>query len=150
MAHELITSRKLVFRYLGNDVRSGTVVDHFRLSPNVRVCRRLMIPRDRRDSFRSLLAAANHRSLTIGTDLDVITRPQLVFGLAVATLADGLHHHFIELRLQGSQFDSILWPLRTSNARYDRVEIKFEHGAVIAVTLARHTKHALRFVIVSH
>src|SRR5215212_2007935 len=100
MAHELIPRRKLVFRNLGYDVRSGTVVDHFRFGPDVGVCRRLMPSGADGNTFRSLLTATRHHSLAIRADLDVITRPKLVFGLAVTTLSNRLHHHLGKLRLQ--------------------------------------------------
>src|SRR5215213_2618831 len=119
MADKLITGRKLVFRNLSDDIRSRTVVDHFRLGPHACVCRRLVPPGRHRNTFRSLLTAARHGSLTVGADLDVITRPEVVFSLAVATLARRLHHHLIKLRLQCRQIDSILGSLWTSDTRHD-------------------------------
>src|SRR6185503_6363046 len=110
VAHEFITDRELVFRNLCDDVRSGTVIDHFRFRPDVRVCSRLVVAGNSRDGFGSLLTTSRYGALTVGANLYVIARPKVVLCLAIAALAGWLHYQFVELGFERGQFDTILRP----------------------------------------
>src|SRR6185369_16557734 len=92
MSHQLIARRKLIFGNLSDNVGSGTVVDHFRLSPDVRVGRSLMIHSNLGNTLGTLFAAARYAPLLVGADLDVKTGPEIVFRFAVTTFVDRFHH----------------------------------------------------------
>ncbi len=100
MADKFIPRGKLVFGNLGNDVRRWTVIDHFCFRPDACVCRCLMVAINLRNCFRSLLTAACHNTLSIGADLYVITRPEIIFGFTITAFVDWFHHQLVELRLQ--------------------------------------------------
>src|SRR5262245_59658747 len=116
MAQELIAARKLVLRYFVDAVWSRTVVDHFGLSPDVRVDWRYMITSHGRNALGSLLTAADSFAPPVSADLHVITRPEVRFRFAVTTLAHRLNHQLVELRFEGRQLDSILRSFWTSYA----------------------------------
>src|SRR4029078_8087282 len=137
MPNEFIASGKLVFGNVGNNVRRGTGVDHFRFRPGIVFAFCLMIPGNSGNGFRSLLTAARHRALSIGADLHVITRPEIVFSFTVTTFIDRFHHQLVELRIQRAHCDPILWSLWPSDTWTNRPEIEIEHDTVIALASTR-------------
>src|SRR6185369_15560465 len=135
VAHQLVARREFVFRNLGNHVGSRTVVDHFRLRPDARVFLANVISDDGRNRLGPLFAAARNRTLSIGADLHVVTRPEFVFRLAVAAFGNGLEHQLRELIFQVRKIDSILRSLWTGDAWSDRADVEIEYDAVIDVAL---------------
>src|SRR5262249_13339708 len=106
----------------------------------------------KRRSRGMLLAPSDDHCQSVFTRADVggIAHLNLAVRLSVTTCLRILLQEVDKSIFKIWQGDSILWPLWTSDARDNRVQIQFQHCAVVTLIFLRHAEHALRGEVIPH
>src|SRR5262249_43199418 len=129
-----------------NAVGCRPVVDHLGLGPGICVFRKTgflvghALDRLLASAFDVAAGGSDHRG---------VSSTRVFGGLVVAVFAHRLEQELAELLLQLAERDSGLRPFWSGNAWLNRSEMEFEKGAVVALTAARDSKHALRLKVAS-